>query len=94
MDAISDIAADSSNRSTSKVSIAMPVSVEKADRPKMLIPWEASVFVMAERLPRLSTNAQERASLLDSSLQSCEQRQGRAAKSAQRKPKSQESRSR
>ena len=59
MDAISDIAADSSNRSTSKVSIAMPVSVEKADSPAMLIPWEASVFVMAERLPRRSTNTHE-----------------------------------
>ena len=56
MHEISDFAADSSNRSTSKVSIAMPVSVEKADRPKMLIPSEASVFVIAERLPRLSTN--------------------------------------
>ena len=61
MHAISDIAADSSNRSTSKVSIAMPVSVEKADRPKMLILSEASVLVIAERLPRLSTNAQESA---------------------------------
>ena len=59
MHEISDFAADSSNRSTSKVSIAMPVSVEKADRPKMLIPWEASVFVMAERLPRRSTNTHE-----------------------------------
>ena len=55
MDAISDIAADSSNRSTSKVSIAMPVSVEKADRPKMLILSEASVLAIAERLPSMST---------------------------------------
>ena len=54
MHAISDLPADSSNRSTSKVSIAMPVSVEKADRPMMLILSEASMLAIAERLPNLS----------------------------------------